>query len=260
MGHGTGAEMKEQRIQVGPWICPGPLPSPHSVYSLALGVLRLRWVGILGAVALVPLLASAWSFNIVQGNIIIQGDVGADGLPDPLAEERCLSCGRYFREQEGAMERGKELSQGALPSLHSTHSSSHSCWKCIVAPHSLSDQTPAWLPSGLVRSLFSPILSDLTSILATLVSRHARCPCLLSSLPVPPTYLLSLAWPLRTQSELTAPPPAPLPTPSVPQGGRLILGCGFPGESPSNSLLFRLHVLGVGRGAWLNTGLEWPFG
>lgn len=83
---------------------PLSLPSPHSVHSLASGVFsqaELSWI--LGAAALVPLSASAWGFGIVQGDVVSQADVGAEGFPEPLAEERRLPCGRGFREQEGAV-------------------------------------------------------------------------------------------------------------------------------------------------------------
>lgn len=53
-------------------------------------------------------------FGIFQGDVISQADVGAEGLPESFADESRLPCGRCFREQEGAMESGKELGQGAV--------------------------------------------------------------------------------------------------------------------------------------------------
>lgn len=62
------------------------------------------------------------------------------------------------------------------------------------------------------------------------------------------TYYIPAEPGLASTNSISAHCPAPCsprsPVPSVPQGDRLILGCGFPGVSP-NSLLFRLHVLGV---------------
>lgn len=150
---------------------PLSLPSPHSVYSLASGVLsqaELSWI--LGAAALVPLSASAWGFGNVQGAVISQADVGAEGFPEPLAEERRLPCGRCFREQEGAVQRGKEPGQGASSCTHHTvrRFSRHSCWKT----HG---------------SLF-PVVSNpsLTSPLRT--GTVSSVPCCLTSLPCWPPW------------------------------------------------------------------------
>lgn len=111
-------------------LCPSP---PFSVQTCLWGA-QDELVRVLGATALGPLSASALGLGIIQGDVIGQADVGAEGLPEPLAEDRCLPCGRCFREQEGAVERGKELGQGASSFLthHTVHfsqnlSSSHSC-------------------------------------------------------------------------------------------------------------------------------------
>lgn len=106
-------------------LCPS---LPGSVQS-CLWVLRRSRVGVLGAVAFVPLSASALDFGIIQ-DVIGQADVGAEGLPEPLAEQGRLPCGRSFGEQEGATESGKEPGQGALSSLNSPNSSPFSRPSC----------------------------------------------------------------------------------------------------------------------------------
>lgn len=59
---------------------------------------------LLGAAALIPLSASALSFDIIQGDVFSQADVGTEGLPEPLTEERVLPCGRWSREEEVAIQ------------------------------------------------------------------------------------------------------------------------------------------------------------
>lgn len=167
---------------------PLSLPSPHSVHSLACGVFsqaELSWI--LGAAALVPLSASAWGFGIVQGDVVGQADVGAEGFPEPLAEERCLPCGRRFREQEGAVQGEKSrVKEPHSPCTHHTvpRFSRHSCWKThgslfpVISNPSLTSP----LRTGAV---FCPTLPDLPSVLAAVVSTQAPCPWPLSSLPAP---------------------------------------------------------------------------
>lgn len=85
-------------------------------------------------------------FGIVQGDVISQADVGAEGFPESLADERCLPCGRCFREQEGAMENGKELGQGAVSPAFATQFTVFNSLllkKFTVALCFLSDQTRA---------------------------------------------------------------------------------------------------------------------
>lgn len=103
---------------------------------------QLSWV--LGTTALVPLSASALSLGIIQGDVSSQADVGADGFPEPLAEEGCLPRCRCLREQERAVERGQKWGKVPIP-LHSPHTSlfSKTDEKFTVAPHSLSYQAPA---------------------------------------------------------------------------------------------------------------------
>lgn len=98
-------------------LCVPALPALSGQPCLGCSV-RLSRVGVLGAAALVPLSASPWGLGIIQGDVISQADVGAEGLPQPLAEERLLPCGRCFREQEGAMERERAGSRSfTLPAF-----------------------------------------------------------------------------------------------------------------------------------------------
>ena len=174
------------------------------------------------------LLASALGHGILQGAVIGQADVGAEGLPEPLAEERGLPCCRCFSKQEGAMERGRELGQVASCSLHSSHSSSSPHLKspsCSPFCHIKPQPDLGWC------FLFLPVLYDLPSWPA-LVSGPALYP--LPFLPASPlTVVLSLPWSLRGHSYWLT---------SVPTGDRFIWGCEFPGVSLS---LFCLHVPGV---------------
>lgn len=167
-------------------LCPCPPLTQYTVSPRVFSQAELSWI--LGAAALVPLSASAWGFGIVQGDVVSQADVGAEGFPEPLAEERRLPCGRCFREQEGAVQVGKEPGQRASSSLHPAHGSPffmslvlENSWllvSCRIKPQ-LDFSTQDW------GCLFCPTLPDLPSMLAAVVSTQAPCPWLLSSLPAP---------------------------------------------------------------------------
>lgn len=141
------------------------------------------------------LLVSALGPGIIQGAVISQADIGAEGLPESLTEERGLSCARCFREQEGAVERGRELGQGALSSLCSPHSSKFSPLKnsqwlpvlCHINPSLTSFRTGAFCctPSCLT---FHP------GHLWCLVMPYIHSLFLLPTSP--PTVLVSLSWSL----------------------------------------------------------------
>lgn len=168
---------------------------------------------------MVPLSASAWGFGIVQGDVVSQADVGAEGFPEPLAEERRLPCGRRFREQEGAVQGEKSRVKEPHPpcTQHTVpRFSRHSCWKThgslfpVVSIPSLTSPLRTGAVSSVPRCLTSPPCWPPWCPRRPRV--HGRFP------PCQPPYTPAEPG-LASVSSTNAHWP-----PSVPEGDRLILG------------------------------------
>lgn len=105
-------------------LCPSPPSLSAQPCLWGAQVAGLNWGS--RCAILVSLLASLLGLGIIQrDSLLIQADVGAEGLPETLTEKRLLPCGN-FRKQEGAVDKGRELGQGAYSSsLHSLHTKMH---------------------------------------------------------------------------------------------------------------------------------------
>lgn len=102
-GPGGGRQLPEARP---------PRSGAHSLTSG--GSVCLSWVRILRAAVSVPLSPSAVGLGVVQG-AVCQAHVGAEGLPEPLAQERRLASGSRPVRKQGRAVRGR-AGQGAATS------------------------------------------------------------------------------------------------------------------------------------------------